>query len=92
MYRSLLRIRQKKNKTTGSTNITEEEFGSHFREITEKRNERNPAIIEGAFDRVEDFRNNRRASKASEMLNETPGVEEIEAAMKVIKNSAPGRD
>ena len=92
MYRSLRKIGQKENKTTGSANIAEEKFGRHFSAITEERYEREPAIIEGAVNRVEDLRNTRKASEANEMLNETPEEEEIEAAMKEIKDSAPGKD
>ena len=34
----------------------EEEFGGHFSAITEERYKRDPAIIEGAVNRVEDLK------------------------------------
>ena len=92
MYEALRKLGGRGRKAQEGNNITTEEFKDHFQKITQDRYEVEPQEIERAVEGVRDMREDQRAVEANEMLNETPGEEEIKKAMKETKDSAPGRD
>jgi len=49
-------------------------------------------VMEEVIEGVQDLREDERAKEANEWMNETPEREEIETAMKEMKESAPGED
>ena len=75
-----------------SVGITVEEFREHFEKVSEKRYEVDPAVIGGVIEKVRNLRGCEKAREANECMNGELGREEIEEAMKEIRESAPGED
>ena len=69
-----------------------EEFREHFEKVSEQRYEVDPAVIGGVIEKVRDLRGCEKAREANECMNGELGREEIEEAMKEMKESAPGED
>ena len=72
--------------------LTAEDFKGQFERVSCERYEELPEVIEGAVRNARDLRGDVRAIEANESMNRVPSVIEIEAAMKVMKESAPGED
>lgn len=93
MYKCLRKIGTKgmKGGVSGAM-ITVSEFREHFMRVSRDRYEEPPSVIEAAIREVNDLRMDEKAMEANEMMNETPAREEIEEAMKEMRESAPGED
>ena len=76
----------------GRGGLASEQFKEHFESVSRERYEEEPEVIEGAVRNARDLRGDASAREANERMNEVPSVAEIEAAMKVMKESAPGED
>ena len=92
MYKCLRKIGTKGGKAPESNMITVSEFKEHFERVGKERFEEDPSVIASVIERVQDMRGSERARCANERLNEMPEREEIECAMKDMKESAPGED
>ena len=68
-----------------------EEFREHFEKVLEKslRYEVDRAVIGRAIEKVRDLRGCEKAREANECMNGELGREEIEEAIKEMKESAP---
>ena len=75
-----------------TTNITTEEFKTHFQAISKDRFENNPEDIEDIINLIDDISNTEEAREYAELLNTTPPREEILKQMKEMSESAPGKD
>ena len=89
MYKILKEIGRQQWKAPPSVGITVEEFREHFEKVSEKRYEVNPAVIGGVIEKVRYLRGCERARETNECMNGELGREEIEVAMKEMKESAP---
>ena len=69
-----------------------EEYKSHFEKVSQERQEVTNQVMSWVFDRVEDMRSDDRIREAGEKLEETLEREEIEKAIREIKDGAPGID
>ena len=69
-----------------------EEFREHFEKVSGKRYEVDPAVIGGVIEKVRDLKGCEKAREANECMNGELGREEIEEAMKEMKESVPGED
>ena len=92
MYKILKEIGRKEWKAPPSVGITVEEFREHFEKVSEKRYEVDPAVIAGVTEEVRDLRGCKKARDANDCKNGELGREEIEEAMKEMRESAPGED
>ena len=92
MYKILKEIGRKEWKEPPSVGITVEEFREHFEKVSEKRYEVDPAVIGGVIEKVRDLRGCEKAREANECMNGELGREEMEEAMKEMRESAPGED
>ena len=92
MYKILKEIGRKEWKVLPSVGITVEEFREHFEKMSEKRYEVDPAVIGGVIEKMCDLRGYEKAREVNECMNDELGREEIEEAMKEMKESAPGED
>ena len=93
VYRNLKKLGQRERKTaTVSTNLTKEDFKTHFQKVSEKRFENLPEEIDNILEEVEDIRNTEKAIQWKDRLEETPSREEILEQMNKMKDSAPGED
>jgi hypothetical protein len=92
MYKCLRKIGTRGCKAGASANICVNEFKEHFERVTCERYEEEPRVIERAVNGATDLRECERAKEANDRLNEVPEREEIVAAMKDMKESAPGED
>ena len=92
MYKILKEIGRKEWKAPPSVGITVEEFREHFEKVSEKRYEVDPAVIGGVIEKVRNLRGCEKAREANERMNGELGREEIEEAMKEMRESAPGED
>ena len=79
-------------KAPPSVGITVEDFREHFEKVSQKRYEVDPAVIGGVIEKVQDLRGCEKAREANECMNGEHGREEIEEAMKEMRESAPGED
>ena len=77
---------------TEATNITTEEFKTHFQAISQERFENNPEDIEETVNLIEDISETDRAKEQAEFLNSIPTREEILTQMNKMRESAPGKD
>ena len=89
MYKILKEIGRKAPPSVG---ITVEEFREHFEKVSEKRYEVDPAVIGGVIEKVQDLRGCEKAREANECMNGELGREEIEEAMKEMRESVHGED
>ena len=92
MYKILKEIGRKEWKAPPSVGITVEEFKEHFEKVSEMRYEVDPALIGGVIKEVRELRGCEKARKANECMNGELVREEIEKAMKEIRESALGED
>ena len=92
MYKSLRKISMKGRKAGESMNITVNDFKEHFERVSKDRYENDPRVIEEVIGRVEDKRQDDRATEANECMNEPPTTEEVQEVMKEMKDSSPGDD
>ena len=88
MFKILKEIGRKEWKAPPSVGITVEEFKEHFEKVSEMRYEVDPAVI----GEVRDLRGCEKAREANECMNGELVREEIEEAMKEMRDSAPGED
>ena len=92
MYKILKEIGRKEWKMPPSVGIKVEEFREHFEKVSEKGYEVDPAVIRGVIEKVRDLRGCEKVREANECMNGELGREEIEEAMKEMRESAPGED
>ena len=93
MYKKLRELGKRgQTKATNTTNITKEQFKEHFKRISKDRFENTPEEMEETVNRVEDISQTEKAREWREELDKEPEREEIEAQMRLMKNSAPGKD
>ena len=92
MYKLLRKIGSRGRRTFVGSRVTTNEFRGHFEGVSKDRYEVDPVVIERAIERAEDMRGNEEVMELSEMLNETPEIDEIMNAMNEMKESAPGED
>ena len=69
-----------------------EEYKSHFEKVSHERQEVTNQVMSWVFDRVEDMRSDDRIREAGEELEKNLEREEIEKAIREIKDRAPGID
>ena len=80
------------SKAPETSNITTDEFKTHFQDISKDRFENTPEEIAEIVDKVEDISETENAVRWKELLDEIPSREEIISQMKKMKESAPGKD
>ena len=69
-----------------------EEFKEHFEKVSEMRYELDPAVIRRVIGEVRDLRGCEKSREANECMNGQLVREEIEEAMKEMREAAPGVD
>ena len=93
MYKILRQLGTRGNKKLGmGGTLTAEDFREQFESVSAERYEVDPSVIEGVIERAKDLRMDAEAIVANEGMNVEPEREEIEEAMKEMKESAPGED
>ena len=92
MYSTLRTLGTRSSKPQGGTNITTEQFRSHFAKVSAVRFENEPAALEEAIEETPDRRHEIPIQRANEELNKTPSDDEILEAINEAKDSAPGKD
>ena len=92
MYKLLRKIGTKGGKAPESSMITIGEFKEHFERVSNVRYEEDPSVIARVIEGVVDMREDERAKRANDRLNLVPERDEIERAMKDMKDSSPGED
>ena len=91
MYRTLKEIGTGNNKIEQpTTTLTTADFKKHFEDLSAQRHEREPHEIEAAMLEMKDLRMEESSREANIMVNEMPEEEEIEDAIKEVKDSSPG--
>ena len=78
--------------TKPSEHFSVEEYRSHFEKVTQERQEVTNQVVNWVYDRVDDMRNDERIREAGEELEQNLEREEIEQAIREIKDGAPGID
>ena len=92
MYRTLREIGAGNNKREQlTTTLTTTDFKKHFEDLSAQRYEREPHEIEAAMMEMKDLRMEESAREANIMVNEMPEEEEIEDALKEVKDNTTGR-
>ena len=80
-------------KAPETTNLTKEQFKTHFQSVSKDRFENDPEEMEAAADLIEDISNTDKAMEWAAELDLTPSREEILEQMKKMNMvSAPGED
>ena len=93
MFKTLKKLGTKNiKKDTNTTNINTNQFREHFKKVSCERFENTPEEIDEAVRRVKDLRGTEKANQWKDILETTPGREEIIGQMKKMKDSAPGDD
>ena len=93
MFKLLRKLGMRDGKTTRpDEHFSVEEYKIHFEKVSQERQEVTNQVMSWVFDRVEDMRSDDRISEASEELEKTLEREEIEKAIREIKDGAPGID
>ena len=93
MYRLLKQIGLRNfKKAPETTTITKEEFKEQFSSVSKDRFERKPEEIFAAVDRAPDLRDSELHRKWGYIMSDPPEYEEIYGQMKLMKDSAPGKD
>jgi len=85
MYKCLKRIGTRGKKEGKGTTITVNEFREHFEKVSKDRYEVSPNIINEVIQEIPDAGHTEKARQANGIMNETPSKEEIEKAMREIK-------
>ena len=78
--------------TRPSEQFSVEEYKSHFEKVSQERQEVTDQALSWILDRVEDLRNDERIREAGEQLEKNLEREDIEKAIREIKDGAPGID
>ena len=92
MYKCLRKIGMRGRPAAKGTTVNANEFKEHFERVSKDRYEEEPSMIVETVNRAKDLRMDVRAQEANEFMNEVPEREEIEEAMKEMKESAPGEE
>ena len=92
MYKCLRKIGTKGKKAPEGCMISVEDFKRQFEGVSKDRYEVDRCVIERAVGQVDDLRMDEGAKRMNERLNVTPETEEIEMAMREMKDTAPGED
>ena len=78
--------------TRPNEHFSVEEYKSHFEKVSQERQEVTDQMMSWVLDRVEEMRNDERIREAGEGLEKSLEREEIEKAIREIKDGAPGTD
>ena len=92
MYKALEELGRRGMKAREGTNVTVSEFKEHFQRVSCERYEVDPVVIEGVLAGTRDLRGSAEAVLGNEGMNARIEREEIECAIKEIRESAPGKD
>jgi len=93
MFKLLRKLGMRDGKITKpSEHFSVEEYKSHFEKVTQERQEVTNQVVNWVYDRVDDMRNDERIREAGEELEQNLEREEIEQAIREIKDGAPGID
>ena len=93
MFKLLRKLGMRDGKRTRpSEHFSVEEYKSHFEKVSQERQEVTDQVMSWVLDRVEDMRNDERIREAGEELEKSLEREEIEKAIREIKDGAPGID
>ena len=93
MFKLLRKLGMRDCKVTRPTeHFSVEEYKSHFEKVSQNRQEVTNQVMSWALDRVDDMRNDDRIREAGEELEKNLEREEIEKAIREIKDGAPGID
>ena len=91
MFKLLRKLGMRDGKITRpDEHFSVEEYKSHFEKVSQERQEVTNQVMSWVFDRVEDMRSDDRIREAGEELEKTLEREEIEKAIREIKDGAPG--
>ena len=92
MYKTLENLGRRGMKAQEGTNVTVSEFKEHFQRVSCERYEVDPGVIEEIVGKVEDLRGSAEAILGNDCMNARIEREEIECAIREIRESAPGKD
>ena len=93
MYKVLKELGMRGKQMAGrGGGLTSAEFKEQFESVSRERHEEDPEVLEVAVRNARDLRGEASAREVNERMNMVPSVIEIEAAMKAMKESAPGED
>ena len=93
MFKLLRKLGMRDGKRTRpSEHFSVEEYKSHFEKVSQERQEVTDQVMSWVLDRVEDMRNDERIREAGKELEKSLEREEIEKAIREIKDGAPGID
>ena len=92
MYKALEKLGRRGMKASEGTNVTVSEFKEHFQRVSCDRYEVDPGVIEGVLAAARDLRGTAEAVLGNEGMNVRIEREEVECAIKEIRESAPGKD
>ena len=79
-------------KEVAGTQLTTEQFKTHFEKVSHQRFENRPEEVERVVEKAEDLRGTRKAEEWAEKLDEVPTMEEMLREMALMRDSAPGED
>ena len=88
----LKKLGKRGSKPTRSHLIPASEFKDNFKRLSRDRFDKDPEVLKVAVGVSPELRNMGKAREASEMMTETPEREEIEEALKKMRESTPGAD
>ena len=92
MYKKLEELGRRGVRASEGTNVTVSEFKEHFQRVSCDRYEVDPGVIEGVVAGARDLRGTAEAVLGNDCMNARIEREEIECALKEIRESAPGKD
>ena len=93
VYRLLKQLGQRgKTKAPNTTTLTKEDFKNQFQQVSQNRFENDPEDIEEVLRQVEDISETEKAREWRNFLDEIPEKREILDQMRMMKDSAPGKD
>ena len=92
MYKMLNDLGRRGAKPREGTNVTVNEFKEHFQRVSCERYEVDPGVIESVVEGARDLKGTVEAVLGNESMNARIEREEVECAIKEIRESAPGKD
>ena len=92
MYKVLEDLGRRGMKAQEGTNVTVSEFKEHFQKVSCERYEVDPGVIERVVAGARDLRGTAEAVLGNDSMNARIEDEEVECAIKEIRDSAPGKD
>ena len=93
VYKTLRKLGQRgKTRAPNTTILTNADFREQFKSISETRFENDPDDINRILDELEDISMTQKATEWRELYEEAPSREEIIEQVKLMKDSAPGKD